>query len=166
MDKIKRAPSKKVKCDICKKMVHERGLINHIRLQHKLKITQVVTQVVSDSSKEVKKPINKGKLLKSSGKITQVVTQVKEPKIKVIKNTQVIEKITHYTEINNKKLESILKDIYMPSISKWKSGTLTEIELKEINRVAKILNKTADLYMSDLERSLETAPPEIRKQFE
>jgi len=87
----KRASSKLVHCPICQKEVFERGLNNHIRLQHKLKTTQVKTEVISYLSKEVETPIKPAKLLKSGGKLTQVTDLSK-----TYKSTQVIETIYVY----------------------------------------------------------------------
>lgn len=47
----KREPSKIVECDICGQSVRERGLISHIRLKHKLKLSIVETLI-----KDVVKP--------------------------------------------------------------------------------------------------------------
>jgi hypothetical protein len=113
MKKGKRPPSKKVACDICGKMVHERGLKGHLRLQHKLILTQVTTQVVSTTKEPIKSELG--------GSITQVNpsnnssnTQVKSSnnssnnssntQVKssnnssnvIIKTTEVIEKVTVY----------------------------------------------------------------------
>lgn len=176
--KKKQAHSKEVKCDICGQLVFARGLKNHVRLLHKLKVTeitkitnstpvvtQVMTQVKPKSAKKVKAPI-----IKHSEDLTQVMTQVEKPTQVVTQvvsevTTQVIEKQRIYTSIHNKKIAPMLTGISMPSISRWKSGSLTEIELKEINRVAKILNKSVELYMSDLEKALPQMPEEIREQF-
>jgi hypothetical protein len=73
------AKSKKVNCEICNKEVYARGLKSHLRLKHKLKITQVTTQVK----------------LKSGG-----ATQVKPNEISDLKTTQVIEKTTTYTPLD------------------------------------------------------------------
>jgi len=95
MEVKKRASSKLVPCDHCGKMVHERGLISHVRLKHKLKITQVTTQVKSNSSKVVETPVKPTKLLKSGGNVTQVKPYSSNKKT-VVETTQVIVRVTNY----------------------------------------------------------------------
>lgn len=53
---MKRKPGVQVKCDICGKMVFERGLKSHLRLLHKLKITEVMK--VTKVSTQVKTQVN------------------------------------------------------------------------------------------------------------
>lgn len=75
---MKRAPGIKVPCDVCGKMVFQRGLKSHLRLQHNLKVREI-TKVLETTPTQVKiKPQNSSK----SKNIThQVVTrQVVETK--------------------------------------------------------------------------------------
>lgn len=112
--KRKQAASKKIKCDICKQLVFARGLKSHVRLLHKLVVTettkvtsslpvvtqvvtQVMTQVKPKSAKKLKEPI-----IKPSKDLTQVVTQVEKPTQVVTQVvtevvTQVVEKKRTYT---------------------------------------------------------------------
>lgn len=65
-------------CPICGKILKERGYVSHLRLQHKLKVTEVKQQIT-----QVTEPITQ---------VKEPITQVKEPITQVTKITQVVEK--------------------------------------------------------------------------
>lgn len=73
---MKRKPSLQVKCDICGKLVFQRGLKSHIRLQHKLKINET-TKVIT----QVKEPITQVNTtqVKETIEITREYTEYKFP---------------------------------------------------------------------------------------
>jgi hypothetical protein len=62
-------------------------------------------------------------------------------------------------------LASTLEGIYFPSISKWQTGSLTEAERREIERTAKEMGMTVDVYMKDLEERIKKAPLNVAKLF-
>jgi len=111
---MKRKPSPKVKCDICEKIVEARGLKSHVRLMHKLKLTEkititpiVPTQVTTQVITQVKPKLpQKAKPAKDKPceEVTQVVTQVEKP---TQVTTQVATQVTPqvFTEVVNQRIE-------------------------------------------------------------
>lgn len=63
-------------------------------------------------------------------------------------------------------LAKTLSGIVFPSISRYRAGTLSEAERKEIERTANVMNMSVEEYMKDLEYRLTSATPTIRKLFE
>lgn len=108
----KRGKSKMAKCDFCNNEFYLRGLKAHIRLKHKLELTQVTTQVISTKispvnlSPNLSKKSPKAKLTQSHSEITQVPTSLlklggspdlsKATKLKPITVTKVTEETTTY----------------------------------------------------------------------
>ncbi len=111
-NKIKLAKSKMVKCDFCQNEFFSRGLKAHIRLKHKLELTQVTTQVISTKitpvnlSRDLSKKSPKAKLPQSHSELTQVPTSLlklggnpdlsKATKLKPITVTKVTEQTMTY----------------------------------------------------------------------
>lgn len=113
---MKRKSSPQVKCDICGKVVEARGLVSHVRLLHKLKLTestkvipegttQVTTQVITQVKPKLIKKVKPAKD-EPCEEVTQVVTQVKKPtqvvtqvttQVVTERTTQVVEKQKTYT---------------------------------------------------------------------
>jgi hypothetical protein len=77
-------------CDICGMLCYARGLKNHIRLKHKLKISEITTQVNKPTT-QVIKPVAKARL-KSEGS----TPLLKSDSTLIIKTSQVIQRITTY----------------------------------------------------------------------
>lgn len=93
-----RAKSELVACEICGKKVHERGLFGHLRLLHKLKITQV--NVVSDKITQVKSPVTQVKSPTTQVKNKNNTTQVVAP-IKTIRQIVIEKKYTPLPNVKN-----------------------------------------------------------------
>jgi hypothetical protein len=79
MSNYSRKPSIKIPCPICGKEQFERGLKAHIRLKHKLKVTEQVTEIVE-------------KKYETTQVTTQVVPAEKPVKSTISKTTQVVKK--------------------------------------------------------------------------
>lgn len=78
--------SQMAKCDFCQNEFFSRGLKAHIRLKHKLELTQVKTEIIStkispvnlsrDLSRDLSQKSPKAKLPQSHSEITQVPTSL------------------------------------------------------------------------------------------
>jgi hypothetical protein len=71
----KRKPSKIVQCDICGKSVRERGLVNHIRLQHQLKVDVVETVKVVAKPITINPPVIDSDTGKTVVKHEEIITK-------------------------------------------------------------------------------------------
>ena len=87
---------------------------------------------------------------------------IKSQAVAIKVQNKVISKITQDPDW----LDRILSKIVFPSISRYKTGTLTGAEIKELERTARVLGKTKDEYMRELEASVPIMHPDIAKLFE
>jgi|SRR5450830_895347 len=145
-------------CDVCGKKIQPGGMGGHLRLAHGLVVTNIVTpipQVTGDIPWQVSDHIPQ-----VSDHIPQVSETIQRPSDYVKKRSAVVE-----VRKDPIWLASILEGIHFPSISKWQTGSLTEAEKKELAMTAKVMGKSVDEYMKDLEKRISNAHPDIAKKF-
>jgi hypothetical protein len=86
----RRAAPKKIACEICGEHFSERGIKSHLRLFHKLKVTEITQVIEPEITQVIPRKITQVTKSEKGGKITTPeITQVIEEKI-----TQVIRTYT------------------------------------------------------------------------